>query len=37
MQRFTAPHRSLVQFNPHSGRTHQLRIHSLVWGTHSWL
>ncbi|CAM5224570.1 RluA family pseudouridine synthase [Alishewanella longhuensis] len=32
VQRFTAPHRSLVQFNPHSGRTHQLRIHSLSMG-----
>lgn len=32
LQRFTAPDRSLVQFTPLSGRTHQLRIHSLSIG-----
>jgi len=28
MQRLEQPRRSLVQFTPHTGRTHQLRIHS---------
>ena len=32
LQRFTEPHRSLVQFIPQSGRTHQLRIHSFSMG-----
>ena len=32
LQRLDQPRRSLVQFTPHSGRTHQLRIHSLAIG-----
>jgi tRNA pseudouridine32 synthase / 23S rRNA pseudouridine746 synthase len=32
LQRLTEPRRSLVQFTPLSGRTHQLRIHSLSIG-----
>ncbi|GHG63224.1 hypothetical protein GCM10010919_08720 [Alishewanella longhuensis] len=32
LQRLTAPHRSLVQFSPLSGRTHQLRFHSFSMG-----
>ncbi len=28
MQRLEQPRRTLVQFTPHTGRTHQLRIHS---------
>jgi len=32
LQRLEHPHRSLVQFAPHTGRTHQLRIHSQTFG-----
>lgn len=32
LQRLEQPRRSLVQFTPLTGRTHQLRIHSLVFG-----
>lgn len=32
LQRLEQPRRSLVQFTPHTGRTHQLRIHSLELG-----
>tara|TARA_R110001592_G_scaffold232050_1_gene489342 strand:+ start:33376 stop:34089 length:714 start_codon:yes stop_codon:yes gene_type:complete len=32
LHRLEQPRRSLVQFNPHTGRTHQLRIHSQVMG-----
>lgn len=32
VERLTEPHRSLVQFTPITGRTHQLRIHSLSMG-----
>lgn len=32
LQRFESPRRSLVQFTPLTGRTHQLRIHSLAIG-----
>jgi len=32
MQRLDQPRRSLVQYTPHTGRTHQLRIHSLEMG-----
>lgn len=32
LQRFEQPRRSLVQFTPLTGRTHQLRIHSLAIG-----
>jgi tRNA pseudouridine32 synthase/23S rRNA pseudouridine746 synthase len=32
LQRLDNPHRSLVQFTPHTGRTHQLRIHSQMIG-----
>lgn len=32
LQRFTEPRSSLVEFNPLTGRTHQLRIHSLHIG-----
>ncbi len=32
LQRLTEPRRSLVQFTPVSGRTHQLRIHSFTMG-----
>lgn len=32
LKRFEQPQRSLVEFNPLTGRTHQLRIHSLVIG-----
>ena len=32
LQRFAQPQRSLVEFNPLTGRTHQLRIHSLAIG-----
>ena len=32
LQRLDQPRRSLVQFTPHTGRTHQLRIHSLEMG-----
>jgi tRNA pseudouridine32 synthase/23S rRNA pseudouridine746 synthase len=32
LQRLEQPRRSLVQFTPHTGRTHQLRIHSLAIG-----
>lgn len=32
IQRLDKPHRSRVQFTPHTGRTHQLRIHSQVMG-----
>ncbi len=32
LQRFDQPCRSLVQFTPMTGRTHQLRIHSLTMG-----
>jgi tRNA pseudouridine32 synthase/23S rRNA pseudouridine746 synthase len=32
LQRLEQPRRSLVQFIPHTGRTHQLRIHSQVLG-----
>lgn len=32
LQRFEQPQRSLVEFNPLTGRTHQLRIHSLAIG-----
>jgi tRNA pseudouridine32 synthase/23S rRNA pseudouridine746 synthase len=32
LQRLEHPRRSLVQFTPHTGRTHQLRIHSLKMG-----
>lgn len=32
LERLTKPHRSLVQFTPISGRTHQLRIHSCTMG-----
>ena len=32
LERFEQPQRSLVEFNPLTGRTHQLRIHSLAIG-----
>ncbi len=32
LDRLKHPHRSVVQFTPHTGRTHQLRIHSLFIG-----
>lgn len=32
LERLEEPRRSLVQFSPHTGRTHQLRIHSQVMG-----
>ena len=32
LQRLEQPRRSLVQFTPHTGRTHQLRIHSQTIG-----
>lgn len=32
LDRLEQPRRSLVQFTPHTGRTHQLRIHSRVMG-----
>lgn len=32
LQRLEGPRRSLVKFMPHTGRTHQLRIHSLALG-----
>ena len=32
LERFAQPQRSLVEFNPLTGRTHQLRIHSLAIG-----
>ena len=32
LQRLAHPRRSLVQFTPHTGRTHQLRIHSQTIG-----
>lgn len=32
LQRLEQPHRSLVSFTPHTGRTHQLRIHSQAMG-----
>mgnify|MGYP000094279632 CR=1 FL=1 len=32
LQRLVEPRRSLVQFTPHTGRTHQLRIHSQTIG-----
>lgn len=32
LHRLEKPHRSLVQFTPHTGRTHQLRIHSQAIG-----
>ena len=32
LERFVQPQRTLVQFNPLTGRTHQLRIHSLAIG-----
>ncbi|GGK71738.1 RluA family pseudouridine synthase [Amphritea balenae] len=32
LQRLEQPRRSLVQFTPHTGRTHQLRIHSQTFG-----
>lgn len=32
LDRLEQPRRSLVQFTPHTGRTHQLRIHSLTIG-----
>lgn len=32
IQRLEHPRRSLVQFTPHTGRTHQLRVHSQVIG-----
>ncbi|MBQ0807679.1 MAG: RluA family pseudouridine synthase [Porticoccus sp.] len=32
LQRLEQPRRSKVQFTPHTGRTHQLRIHSLAIG-----
>lgn len=32
LQRLAQPRRTLVQFTPHTGRTHQLRIHSLAMG-----
>ncbi|CAH1386161.1 RluA family pseudouridine synthase [Candidatus Nitrotoga sp. M5] len=32
LQRLEQPRRSLVQFTPHTGRTHQLRIHSQAIG-----
>jgi tRNA pseudouridine32 synthase/23S rRNA pseudouridine746 synthase len=32
LQRLEQPRRSLVQFTPHTGRTHQLRIHSQALG-----
>lgn len=32
LERFEQPQRSLVEFNPLTGRTHQLRIHSLAMG-----
>ncbi len=32
LQRLEQPRRTLVQFTPHTGRTHQLRIHSLEIG-----
>ena len=32
LQRLEQPRRSLVQLTPHTGRTHQLRIHSLEMG-----
>ena len=32
LRRLEQPRRSLVQFTPHTGRTHQLRIHSLTIG-----
>ncbi len=32
LQRLQQPRRSLVQFTPHTGRTHQLRIHSQAIG-----
>jgi tRNA pseudouridine32 synthase/23S rRNA pseudouridine746 synthase len=32
LQRLEQPRRSLVQFTPHTGRTHQLRVHSLSIG-----
>ncbi len=32
LSRFDGPRRSLVQFTPHTGRTHQLRIHSREMG-----
>ena len=32
LQRLEQPQRSLVEFTPHTGRTHQLRIHSLAIG-----
>ncbi|MBU3823878.1 MAG: RluA family pseudouridine synthase [Candidatus Oceanisphaera merdipullorum] len=32
LARLSGPNRTLVQFTPHTGRTHQLRIHSLSFG-----
>ena len=32
LHRLEQPRRSLVQFTPHTGRTHQLRIHSQIMG-----
>lgn len=32
LRRLSEPKRTLVQFTPHTGRTHQLRIHSLSFG-----
>ena len=32
LQRLEQPHRSLVEFTPHTGRTHQLRVHSQAIG-----
>ena len=32
LQRLEHPRRSLVQFTPHTGRTHQLRVHSQAIG-----
>lgn len=32
IERLSEPKRTLVQFTPHTGRTHQLRIHSLSFG-----